>query len=392
MGDAGRCRVIDSIVKDVQEVLVRWLSSLSQLARLCTAQALTPRSHEPMALVFWSLFVLGAPRTALPRFVGFQQTVVSDRGGRPLTVGIWYPTTTKPRSQPLMTFVQTVATNGDLAGDRLLLIVMSHGTGGSLASHYDTGLALAEAGFVAAAITHTADNYLDQSYAGNRIDLLDRPRQMKVLTDFMLTRWKYHARLDASRVGMFGSSLGGFTALVEVGGTPDLNRMATLCATRPAAPECTFVQQRHGDQLQPVAAQPKWTHDARIRAVVVAAPAASYLFGDGGLAGVTVPVQLWRADDDRQAPDAWNSAVVRAELRKPPEEHVIADADHFVFLAPCSDALTRVAPQICRDPPGFDRMKFHVTFNEQVVAFYRRALGQTRVSGVERTQRLESMD
>ncbi len=136
-------------------------------------------------------------------------------------------------------------------------------------------------------------------------------------------------------------SLGGFTALVEIGGVPDLARMAQLL---------------------------------RIRAAVIAAPAASYLFGAGGLDRVTIPVQLWRADNDSQAPDAWNSAIVRDGLPSTTEIHVVPHADHFAFLPPCSDALKQVASSICTDPPDFDRAAFHKEFNRKVVAFFSQTL------------------
>jgi predicted dienelactone hydrolase len=252
--------------------------------------------------------------------------------------------------------------------------VRRYGNGGSHTSHYDTAIALAQSGFVVASVTHTGDNNTDQSYAGNRIDLIDRPRQIKCLLDFMLSTWTGHSRLDANRIGVFGFSLGGFTALVAVGGTPDLSRMAKLCSSHPAAPECDFIAQRHGDQLEPPPSKPTWVHDARIKAAVVAAPAVSYLFGSGGLRPVTVPVQLWRAENDTQSPDAWNSAIVRSELLTQPTERIVPGADHFVFLAPCSDALAKAAPAICTDSPGVDRVAFHQEFNRAVVTFFREKL------------------
>jgi predicted dienelactone hydrolase len=306
--------------------------------------------------------------------VGFQQVTVPDTEGKPLSVGIWYPSDGQPSPQPLAMFIQLVIANGKISGDRLPLILMSSPTSGSLASNYDTALALAQAGFVVAAITHTGDNYADQSYTGSRKNLIDRPRQVKLVTDYMVSTWVEHTHLDPNRIGIFGFSLGGFTALVEIGGTPDLRRTALLCTTRPDAPECNFVRQRHGDPLEPVEGDPAWVHDPRIKAAIVAAPAVSFLFGSGGLHSVSIPVGLWRAENDSQAPDPWNSAVVRQELPSPPTEHVVRGVDHFVFLAPCSDALARAVPQICQDAPGFDRMAFHGEFNRAVVAFFREKL------------------
>ena len=153
--------------------------------------------------------------------VGFQQMTVPDPQGKPLAVGIWYPGSGTASSQPLDLFTQEVVANGQISGNHLPLILISHGAGGSFANHYDTALALAGAGFVVAAVTHTGDNYMDDSYAGNRKDLIDRPRQIKIVTDYMLSVWPQHSHLDPNRIGIFGFSLGGFTALVEIGGTPD---------------------------------------------------------------------------------------------------------------------------------------------------------------------------
>jgi predicted dienelactone hydrolase len=173
---------------------------------------------------------------------------------------------------------------------------------------------------------------------------------------------------------MFGFSLGGFTTLVEIGGIPDLNRTRELCTKHPAAPECLFIKQRNGDQLSPQMVTAAWTHDNRVKAVVLAAPAVSYLFGPGSLKDVTVPVQLWRASNDDQVPDAWNTAVIRQELPKTPEEHVVTRAGHYAFLPPCSEGLAKQVPQICTDDPSFDRPAFHRAFNRAVVGFFQRAL------------------
>jgi predicted dienelactone hydrolase len=168
--------------------------------------------------------------------VGFQQVTVADPQGKPIVVGIRYPSNGTASSEPVGMFTQKVAANGPIIGNHLPLILISHGTGGSLASHYDTALAFAQAGFVVAALTHTDDNFADQSHAGNRIDLTDRPRQIKIVTNYMLSSWPQHSRLDPNRIGIFGFSLGGFTALVEVGGIPNLSRMALQCSVRPHAP------------------------------------------------------------------------------------------------------------------------------------------------------------
>lgn len=306
--------------------------------------------------------------------VGFQQLSVPDPSGKELSVAVWFPSVGKPVSVSIGPFQQMVVPDGTITGTGLPLVLVSHGTGGSDASHYDTALALAAEGFVVAALTHTGDSYIDQSYTGSQRNLIDRPRQVSVVLNYMLTTWKEREHLDPGRVGMFGFSLGGFTTLVESGGIPDLNRTRELCTTRPTAPECLFIKQRNGDLLGSVTFTPAWTHDQRVKAAVVAAPAVSYLFGPGSLKPVRIPIQLWRASNDNQVPDAWNTALVRQELPRPAEEHVVARAGHYAFLPPCPEALARQVPQICTDDPGFDRATFHRDFNREVVTFFKKTL------------------
>jgi hypothetical protein len=53
-----------------------------------------------------------------------------------------------------------------------------------------------------------------------------------------------------------------------------------------------------------------------------------------------------------------------------PEFHLVSGAAHFAFLAPCSPQLAQVAPEVCRDPNGFDRVAFHREMNGKVAAFF----------------------
>src|ERR1700709_858763 len=114
---------------------------------------------ERAATVLATLMLVATPAFS----AGFERVTVLDPDGPPLEAGIWYTSETPTSSQPIGAYAQTVAAGGAIAGRGLPLIVMSHGSGGSFEGHYDTALALAEAGFVVAAVTHTGDNYRDHS-------------------------------------------------------------------------------------------------------------------------------------------------------------------------------------------------------------------------------------
>jgi hypothetical protein len=60
--------------------------------------------------------------------VGFQQTEVPDPGFTPLSVVIWYPTNTVPKTIETGPGKQLVALGGTVSGADLPLIIMSHGS------------------------------------------------------------------------------------------------------------------------------------------------------------------------------------------------------------------------------------------------------------------------
>jgi predicted dienelactone hydrolase len=299
--------------------------------------------------------------------VGFQQVMVRDPQDKPLTLGIWYPTDAKPGVTLLGLSMQSVARDGNVVGHGLPLIVISHGNNGTFASHSDTALALASAGFVVAAVMHTGDNAEDASYVGTPRWLIDRPRHIHLAIDYMLKAWPSRASIDSSRIGMFGFSAGGFTALVSIGGVPDFARLTAHCKVQSEF-ACTLWKKLPS----PVPAS-VWVHDPRIKAAVIAAPGYGFAFAHGGLSQVHAPVQLWNGALDLGVPYATNEAIVRAELPVPPEYHAVPGAAHFTFLSPCAGWLL---PQICSEPNGFDRKAFHRTFNLSVIAFFRQHLAK----------------
>ena len=321
------------------------------------------RPYARLAVILYAL--IACPAAAQ---VGFQHLSIPDPKGPAVEIGVWYPTDVPPTRSYAELLPQDATNDAPVTGQRMPLVVISHGNGGSYAGHADTAIALAKAGFVAAALTHTGDNWRDQSRA---LAVADRPRQLKLLTDYMLTAWPGHGRVDPDKVGAFGFSSGGFTVLVAAGGVPNLLRLADHCRAHPGFFDCGLAA-RHP---MPADASMIWTHDPRIKVVVSAAPALGFTFDKDGLAALRQPLQLWRAADDRILPSPYYVEPVRAALPTPPEDQLAPGAGHFDFLSPCSPELRKAAPAICISAPGFDRAAFHADFNAKVVAFFQRRMG-----------------
>jgi predicted dienelactone hydrolase len=313
--------------------------------------------------LFAAALLSAAPVRAEATEVGFSELRIPNGDQKPLLVGVWYPTAGPAQDRPLGAYVQMVAPDAPVAGEHLPLIVMSHGNGGTYQNNYDTALALAKAGFVAVAVSHTGDTHEDQSRA----------------VYYMLSEWPDHAKIDANRVGVFGFSIGAFTALVAVGGVPDLSLTEAHAKAHPEYYDAQ-VAKRTGASPEAIAMlrsklpASTWVHDPRIKAAVAAAPALGFTFSREGLKDIKVPIQLWRAGDDHILPHPDYAEAVRIALPTPPEYHVVENADHFDFLAPCTDMLRQFAPVICVSRPGFDRAAFHQTFNAEVVRFFKETL------------------
>lgn len=315
-----------------------------------------------------SLAIAGASAHA----AGFQHGVAADPEGKPLEIGIWYPSPAAAHPVAMGRATMSVAVNGAIQGTDLPLVVISHGTGGSFLGHFDTAIALADAGFVVATVTHTGDNNADQSRS---LDIMDRPRQISRVIDHMLTRWNDRTTIDPTRIGMFGFSAGGFTTLASIGGVPDLAKIGPMCRQYPGDFACQLLAKSdHPTARSEAASMTASVADARIKAAVVAAPALGFTFAPDGLKNINVPVQLWRAEDDTILPHPRYAEAVRLSLPHAPDYHVVPNAGHFDFLAPCSDALASLVPAICASAPGFDRVAFHTRFNAAVVGFFRKTL------------------
>ena len=293
--------------------------------------------------------------------VGFEQRQMDDG----TKVGIWYPASGSAQRKRLGLYEQDVVPDAAVLGARHGLVVISHGSGGHFAGHLDTAIALARAGFIVAALTHSGDNWQDRSKA---TQLERRPQDLSAVVTYMLDVWPSHTRIDVKKIGAFGFSAGGFTVLAAVGARPDFTTIAPHCTAHPAFFDCTLMRQNPQNE------RPLWTDkkDARIKAIVVAAPALGFTFTKAALAPVTLPVQLWRAANDQVLPAPLYADAVKAALPKPPEYYDVAGAGHFDFLAPCVDP--KQNPQICSSDAAFDRAAFHTLFNQNIVRFFRRHL------------------
>jgi len=133
-------------------------------------------------------------------------------------VTLYYPSSAQaqPTSRGMgMTLI--VAVQGTPKRGNGRLVVISHGSGGSPWVHADLARTLVEAGFVVALPEHRADNYKDDSDPGPNSWTL-RPAEVSRAIDSVGRDARFAPLLNLDKVGVYGMSAGGHTALSMAGG------------------------------------------------------------------------------------------------------------------------------------------------------------------------------
>lgn len=316
---------------------------------------------------FSFLFAALCLAASLAHAAGFRFIEIPGSGSLPPLKGaVWYPCNQPPGDERVGPFVLSVAKDCPVTGEKLPLVVISHGRGGTFLDHRDTAEALADAGFVVAAISHPGDNAMDKTRTNDFSVFVERPADIKRLIDFMLGSWPAANRINASDIGIFGFSRGGYTALVAVGANPHFGKSLRLCE----GVDTPLCDQVHKGEL------PELVHDPRIKAAVIADPV-SIFFTKDSFSNVKMPVQLWRSELGGGGVTPESVANIVREMPTKPDVHFVPHSQHFSFMAPCSVEFMQSAREICADRPDFDRISFHKEFNPDVVVFFRKYLTDT---------------
>ena len=155
--------------------------------------------------------------------------IPADAGGPALKGAIWSPCSQPPGEVDFGKLILPGIKDCPLPGEKLPLIVVSHGRRGNFLGHIDTAQTLADAGFIVAAINHPGDTGSDLSRTDDLSVYVSRPNDIKRLIDFMVGASAVASSVDRERIGLFGFSRGGYTALAVIGANPDWSIVTQLC-------------------------------------------------------------------------------------------------------------------------------------------------------------------
>ncbi len=340
-------------------------------------------------LAFASATALAALAVAAPAdaAIGLARIAATGDDG---TITVFYPSSAEPRPVRRGPFSFSLAEDGAPVRGNGRLVVVSHGSGGSPWVHADLARALVDAGFVVAFPEHRGDSTRDPSDPGPDSWTI-RPREVVRAIDAVGRDPRFAPLIALDRVGMYGMSAGGHTALSLAGGHWSPALFARHCDADLVADfqSCVgLVTQLTGsplDLIRRVVARaviqhrfaaddrPRADGDARIAAIVAGVPAAAD-FDMSSLAAPRVPLGLVTARKDRWLIPRFHSDRVLEVCRSCERIAEFPDGGHGALLAPPPPKLDGLVGELLNDPPGFDRAREAPAVDAKVVAFFKRHL------------------
>lgn len=285
-------------------------------------------------------------------------------------VTLFYPSSAEAQPLKRGRFTLMLAAQGMPVHGNGRLVVISHGSGGSPWEQADLARSLVEAGFVVALPEHRADNYKDDANPGPDSWTM-RPLEVSRAIDAVGRDVRFAPLLNLDKVGVYGMSAGGHTALSLAGGQwspagfkqhceADLVEDFQSCVgliTRLTGGmfdglkkwvALAVIRHRFDDTTMRAHADP------RVAAIVAAVPAAAD-FDMTSLTAPRVPLGLITAQQDRWLVPRFHSDRVLRACK--PCEHIadLPTGGHGALLSPLPPRLTGLLGDMLNDPPGFDR-------------------------------------
>jgi predicted dienelactone hydrolase len=318
-------------------------------------------------------------------------------GPRPMLSSIWFPTDSVAEEEPWLIGnpmfplfkAGWAVPDAQLSGriERYPLIVLSHGTGGATAQLSWLAETLAAGGYVVAAVNHHGNTAIEKKTPHGFFLWWERALDLQRLIDKMLDDEVFGPRIDSSRIGAAGFSLGGYTVLEVVGARTDLEQIERYCVGRDDDPACKLPPEAPfsmEDLIRHVETDPRFrasmaTHgdsylDPRVRSAVAIAPAAGMAQTEESLQSISVPTLILVGDRDTTAPADSNASRVAALIPNS-RLNLLPGVSHYTFLAECGILGRVVASLVCVEEDGVSRGDVHRHAAEGTKEFFDATLG-----------------
>jgi len=316
--------------------------------------------------------------------VGFRQGRFEDTarpnwdgsGPRPLSWAAWYPASDQASERELFASPVTEPwfTIGPAARDapmdpahrRYPVVLLSHGTGGTVMHLEWLARDLAKRGFIAIGVDHHGNTTSEPYRAEGFLCWWERARDLTVLLDLIEANGPFAGHVDINGAFVAGYSLGGATAAAMIGAVSETSRFQASSTSKDSGGPREFpglADHLPGLLESSAIFRQSWARmrddyrDPRIKAALLMAPGRSVQgFSETSLAAIETPARIVVGGSDFVRPGAiWLHERLKASTLDP----LAAEAGHYVFVAEATEAGRVANPDYCIDAPGVDRRSVH---------------------------------
>ena len=305
---------------------------------------------------------------------GYESQRISDASGRPIQLDVWYPTTAAEEAHSYNFGAGSVAGSAAVAGDKLPVILLSHGSMGAASNYSWIAEPLARHGYVVLGVSHFGESPAFGQATINPANVShfgDRTHDINAALDFLIAKSAYASHIDPQRLGALGHSAGGATVLMLAGAEFSMADMRTYCAGARATDKgCLYpVGAPASDQTPAPSPLP-------IKAMVVMDPAAGPGFAEASLRALKTPALVIGSVDDDFLPFPAHAGRVSDLLGSAELVRLAAGEGHFVYIDRCTLPINVMGVKLCTDRDGVDRDATHAQLVPQILSFFDRRLAK----------------
>jgi predicted dienelactone hydrolase len=315
-------------------------------------------------------------------------TYIDESRNRPLVTEIWYPThdslvkkDTIDKSKNIFKAIETIP-NASILNKKSPLLLVSHGTGGNRFSLTWFIEKMVKQGYIVVSMDHygnSTDNKLPREF----VKWWERAIDIKYILNAVLKDKNIGKKIDTSKIGGVGFSLGGYTNIALAGGYVDRKRRESDKINNeqrvlpPEFPETDEIIDFENDSLI-VSSYLKYkdkVKESRIKAFFVMSPGIGFGFhSQKQTEAIKAPLFIVAGKGDTNTPIKHN-ALHYHNLIPSSKIHLFDEnVGHYVFLNEPTEFGKKVIPNITIDHPKVNRKEIHKKTLDLAINFFKENL------------------
>lgn len=232
------------------------------------------------------------------------------------------------------------------------VIVISHGLGLNSSNFRYLGKYLANYGFAVVIPNHPSSyeekvkSLINSNQVIQAHEFKDRPLDIKYILDQLESDPQFQKRLNFQQVGVFGQSLGGYTALALAGAKINFQQLKKDCDIDKLRNtwNMSLLLQCRALELPNQSEKEYNLQDKRVKAAIAVNPITSSIFGQVGLSQISTPIMIIGSSEDTVAPALYEQILPFSWLTYPHKYLVmLLGATHFSTIGNSNPESTQIA-------------------------------------------------